>query len=162
MLDEFCEYLEKARLHPTGRHLVDNLITPTLLIHQLLRSESEGIGYFNSSAFHGYSRTLSTLATTTMQDTYHGIAAKWLCYCVPWQRMTTLWRICLQTQGRQLECSVGRPVRGVDGNTDWKRWTERHHVIPRTIGGTDRLISHISIRSICSRPFILSRSSKQL
>ena len=25
--DEICEYLEKARLHPTGRHWVDNLIT---------------------------------------------------------------------------------------------------------------------------------------
>ena len=45
---------------------------------------------------------------------------------------------------------------------DWKRLTERHHVIPGTIGGTDRLISHISIRIICTRPLILSRSSKQL
>ena len=39
---QICEYLEKARLHPTGRHWVDNLITPTLLAHQLLRSEREG------------------------------------------------------------------------------------------------------------------------
>ena len=57
----------------------------------------------------------------------------------------TLWRICLQTQCGQLECSVGRPVRGADGNKDWERWTERHHVIPGTSGGMDRLISHISI-----------------
>ena len=41
--DEICEYLEKTRLHPTGHHWVDNLVTPTLLIHQLLRSEREGI-----------------------------------------------------------------------------------------------------------------------
>ena len=39
---QICEYLEKARLHPTGRHWVDNLITPTLLAHQFLRSEREG------------------------------------------------------------------------------------------------------------------------
>ena len=39
---QICEYLEKACLHPTGRHWIDNLITPTLLAHQLLRSEREG------------------------------------------------------------------------------------------------------------------------
>ena len=49
----------------------------------------------------------------------------------------TLWSICLQTQGGQLECSVGRPVRGADGNKDWERWTEGHHVIPGTSGGID-------------------------
>ena len=49
--DEICEYLEKARLHPTGRHWVDNLITPTLLIHQLLRSERLAL----STALHSTS-----------------------------------------------------------------------------------------------------------
>ena len=32
----------KARQHPTGRHWVDNLLRPTLLVHQFLRSEREG------------------------------------------------------------------------------------------------------------------------
>ena len=50
--------------------------------------KGRGIGSFKSSAFDGSSRTFSTLATTTMQDTSHRIAAKWLCYCEPWQRMT--------------------------------------------------------------------------
>ena len=45
------------------------------------------IGSFNSSAFDVSSRTFSSLATTTMQDTSHGIASKWLYYCLPWQRM---------------------------------------------------------------------------
>ena len=31
-----CEYLERARLYPTGRHWVDNLITTTLLAHHFL------------------------------------------------------------------------------------------------------------------------------
>ena len=65
-----CEYLEKARLHPTGRHWVDNLITPTLLAHQLLRSEREGdwllqqmcikrlLSYF-IAGHHHYARYLS-------------------------------------------------------------------------------------------------------
>ena len=60
----------------------------------------------------------------------------------------THWRICLQTPGLQLKCSVGRPVRGADGNTDWEGCTERHHVI--TSGVMERLISHISIRIICT------------
>ena len=33
-------------------------------------------------------RSFSSLATTTMQDTSHGIASKCLYYCMPWQRMT--------------------------------------------------------------------------
>ena len=69
--DEICEYHEKARLHPTGRHWVDNLITPTLLIHQLLRSEREGdwlfqqlcirrlLPYFVIAGHHNYARYLS-------------------------------------------------------------------------------------------------------
>ena len=46
------------------------------------------IGSFNSSAFDVSSRTLSSLAITTMQDTSLGIASKWLYYCLPWQRTT--------------------------------------------------------------------------
>ena len=76
--DEICEYLEKTRLHPTGHHWVDNLVTPTLLIHQLLRSERDCIGSFNCFASDVSSRIFSSLATTTMQDTSHGIASKWL------------------------------------------------------------------------------------
>ena len=69
--DEICEYLEKARLHPTGSHWVDNLITPTVLIHQLLRSEREVdwlfqqlcirrlLLYFFIAGHHNYARYLS-------------------------------------------------------------------------------------------------------
>ena len=69
--DEICEYIDKARLHPTCRHWVDNLITPTLLIHQLLRSEREGdwlfqqlcirrlLSYFFIAGHHNYARYLS-------------------------------------------------------------------------------------------------------
>ena len=39
--EEICEYLERSRLYPNGRHRLDNIITPTLLAHQLLRSERE-------------------------------------------------------------------------------------------------------------------------
>ena len=62
---QICEYLEKARLHPTGRHWVDNLITPTLLVYQLLRSEREQmcikrlLPYFFIAGHHHYARYIS-------------------------------------------------------------------------------------------------------
>ena len=43
--EEIDEYLAVARLHPMGRHWVDNLLLPTLLIHQFERAEREG-GYY--------------------------------------------------------------------------------------------------------------------
>ena len=39
--EEIDEYLAVARLHPTGRHWVDNFLLPTLLIHQFERAERE-------------------------------------------------------------------------------------------------------------------------
>ena len=51
-------------------------------------SKERGIGSFNSSAFDISSRTFSSQVTTTMQHTSHGIASKWLYYCLPWQMMT--------------------------------------------------------------------------
>ena len=43
--DQIDNYLATARLHQTGRQLVDNFIIPTLLIHQFERSEREGDTY---------------------------------------------------------------------------------------------------------------------
>ena len=86
--DEICEYLEKARLHPTSRHWVDNLITRLCSFTSCCTPKEREIGSFNSSAFDVSSRTFSSLATTTMQDACHGIASKWLYYYLPWQRMT--------------------------------------------------------------------------
>ena len=40
--EETDEYLAVARLHPTGRHWVDNCLLPTLLIQQFERAEREG------------------------------------------------------------------------------------------------------------------------
>jgi len=40
--EQIQEYLDTARLHPTGRHWVDNFLIPTLLIHQFERAEREG------------------------------------------------------------------------------------------------------------------------
>ena len=69
--DEICNHLEKARLHPTGRHWVDNLIMPTLITHQLLRAEREGdwllqqlcikrlLPYFFAAGHPNYARYLS-------------------------------------------------------------------------------------------------------
>ena len=39
--EEIDEYLAVARLHPTGRHWVDNFLLPTVLIHQFERAERE-------------------------------------------------------------------------------------------------------------------------
>ena len=40
--EDIEKYLNSARLHPTGRHWVDNFLLPTLLIHQFVRAEREG------------------------------------------------------------------------------------------------------------------------
>ena len=40
--EQIEQYLDTARLHPTGRHWVDNFLVPTLLIHQFERAEREG------------------------------------------------------------------------------------------------------------------------
>ena len=40
--EEVVHYLDTARLHPTGRHWVDNFFLPTLLVHQFERAEREG------------------------------------------------------------------------------------------------------------------------
>ena len=69
--DDICEYLAKARLHHTGRHWVDNLITRISLFTSCCAPKEREIGSFNSSAFDVSSRTFSSLATTTMQDTSH-------------------------------------------------------------------------------------------
>lgn len=40
--EQIEQYLDIARLHPTGRHWVDNFLLPTLLVHQFERAEREG------------------------------------------------------------------------------------------------------------------------
>ena len=40
--EQIEHYLDVARLHPTGRHWVDNFLLPTLLDHQFERAEREG------------------------------------------------------------------------------------------------------------------------
>lgn len=43
--EQIEQYLDTARLHPTGRHWVDNFLVPILLIHQFERAEREGNVY---------------------------------------------------------------------------------------------------------------------
>ena len=130
-------------MHPTGRHWVEILITSTLLLHQLLRFEREGEWLLQQLCIRR--RTFPSMATTTMQDTSHGIASKWLYYCLPRQIMTySLAHLSADTsQAAEMQCRSTSS--GADGNNDWERWSERHHVIPETSGRMDRLISHISI-----------------
>ena len=42
IFEQIEHYLDVARLHPTGRHWVDNFLLPTLLVHQFERAEREG------------------------------------------------------------------------------------------------------------------------
>ena len=143
--DEICEYLEKTRLtsyKPSlgGQpHHSDSPHSPVAL-STALHSTSPPV------FFHRWPPQLCKIPLMALPRNGYTIS----CHGKGWP---TLWSICLQTQGGQLECSVGRPVRGADGNKDWERWTEGHDVIPGTSGGMDRLIFHISIHI---------RSSKQL
>ena len=86
---DLCDYLEICRQHPTGKHWVDNLITPTLLVHQLLRSEREGdfllqqltlermLPYFFVAGHHHYARYI----------THHVLE---ICYLLPPMAKTEL------------------------------------------------------------------------
>ncbi len=68
---ELCDHLETCREQPTGRHWIDNLIKPTLLVHHLLRSEREGdfllqqltlecmLPYFFVAGHHHYTHDLT-------------------------------------------------------------------------------------------------------
>ena len=68
---QLCNYLESCRQHPTGKHWVDNLIKPTLLVHQLLRSDREAdfllqqltlermLPYFFAADHHQYARYIT-------------------------------------------------------------------------------------------------------
>lgn len=70
-MEKLQDYLDRSREHPTGRHWVDNLIKPTLLIHHLLRAEREGdftlqlaaieglLPYFFASGHFHYARYLT-------------------------------------------------------------------------------------------------------
>ena len=51
--DEVNEYLIKCSEHPTGKLWVQNLIKPTLLIHQLMRAEREGDMHLQESSIEG-------------------------------------------------------------------------------------------------------------
>ncbi|KAL5020004.1 hypothetical protein ScPMuIL_002896 [Solemya velum] len=42
LFEKIQEFIDTVRLHPTGRHWVDNFILPTQLVHQFVRSEREG------------------------------------------------------------------------------------------------------------------------
>ena len=62
-VEELQEYLKSSTSHQTGRHWVDNLIRPTLLVHHLLHAEPEGdfllqMASFASGHFH-YARYLT-------------------------------------------------------------------------------------------------------
>ena len=41
--EQIEQYLDAARLHPTGKHWVDNFLLPTLLVHQFERAERERV-----------------------------------------------------------------------------------------------------------------------
>ena len=131
--------------HPTSRHSPHSPVAALrkrgrLALTTALHSTSPPV------FFHRWLPQLCKIPLMALPRNGYTIA----CHGKGWP---TFWSICLQTQGGQLECSVGRPVRGADGNKDGERWTEGHHVIPGTSGGMDRLIFHISIHI---------RSSKQL
>lgn len=61
-----CDYLDICQHYPTGKHWIDNLITPTLLAHQLLRSEKEGDFLLQQLTLEVYFPTSLLLVTTTM------------------------------------------------------------------------------------------------
>ena len=75
--EEICEYMEKARLYPTGRHWVDNLITPPCL----------PISWCASPAALSF-RTFSSRAIITIQGTIRGTVWRWPCSYLLQPRIT--------------------------------------------------------------------------
>ena len=64
---ELCSYLETCSQHPNGKHWVDNMIKPTLLLHQLLCGDREAdfmtlermLPYFFAAGHHHYARYIT-------------------------------------------------------------------------------------------------------
>ena len=84
-------YASTLRRHVCTLQVITGWTTSSLRLSSFTSCcapKERDIGSFNCSASDVSSRIFSSLATTTMQDTSHGIAAKWLYYCLPWQRMT--------------------------------------------------------------------------
>ena len=93
---QICEYLEKARLHPTGRHWVDNLITPTQLAHQLLRSEREG--YYIVILLHSWSPPLCQIYLVALpRDVCPAWWSYGWCFRTSLASVLTLWRLTMMT-----------------------------------------------------------------
>lgn len=103
--DKICEYLEKVHLYSNGRHWVDSPITPTLLTHQVLRPEREGdwlpqqlcIKYLLPCISIAGHRPLCKVPFIALSRDVNASG----CRC---QGRSSLRRICLQTQYRQLIC----------------------------------------------------------
>ena len=86
---DLSEYLEICRQHPTGRHWVDNLIKPTLLVHQLIRIEREGDfllqqltlecmdPYFFVAGHHNYARYISQHFSLTCVTCHQKPSLSW-------------------------------------------------------------------------------------
>ena len=100
-------HLERARLYPTGRHWEDNLTTPTVLVHQLIRSKREG-GLASTSTLHQASITLP-LDTTTMEGISRSTASRCQCSCLPRPR-TTFSPVHLSAGTRQAAGTQSLPI----------------------------------------------------
>ena len=96
----YLNNLERARLYPTGRHWVDNLITPSLLAHQLLRFQRKGDWRLPQLCIKRLLLYFLSLDTTTMQGPSRGTASRCQCSCLPRPR-TTLPPVHLSADTRQ-------------------------------------------------------------
>ena len=128
--DEIDEYLAVARLHPTGRHWVDNFLLLTLLIHQFERAEREDdyylkqltmermLKYFFLAGHVQYARYL----TQYLLEMRHLPADA--------KRDPSYVRcICVSTPRGVLECCLWRPIWRADSHQDGQMSSERHDAL---------------------------------
>ena len=130
-VEEIDEYLAVARLHPTGRHWVDNFLLPTLLIHQFERAEREDdyylkqltmermLKYFFLAGHVQYARYLTQYRLEMRH--LRAICAPSACGC---EEGSCVRCICVSTPRGVLECCLWRPIWRADSHQDGQRSSE--------------------------------------
>ena len=128
--EEIDEYLAVARLHPTGRHWVDNFLLTTLLIHQFERAEREDDYYLKQLTMErmlkyfflaGHVQYARYLTQYLLEMRHLPTNAKRDPSCVRC--------ICVSTPRGVLECCLWRPIWRTDSHQDGQMSSERHDAL---------------------------------
>ncbi len=123
--NEISEYVEGVRHHPTGRNWVDNLVKPTLLVHQFLRAESEGDWLFQQLCLERMLSYFFTRRSCSLRSVYQLEPARDAPLVASrGASRSHRWSECMPPRGRLLEFGIHWPVWRKNCYQDGKGWYE--------------------------------------